>query len=318
MLTPPLCRCLAVISLPRTPKASTQNHQFISLVLAPSPGYAMIDRFVCEFTGNSDIYGLGVRLGTYIQWLSAIIALNLSREEAESMLSMVVCYQFAMLTGTIWITQHHTSLALESIIAILFCFGGVCVSSTQEFSVTKLSALQQTSLFLQAAVVGYGTWLVFYGLDELNRTPWECPEKAFFFCPAPLFGWYRTILKVVFVCSACALAIWLLLVVAWLCRSCFVWLETWEDESEPEAESSDLTTNQRSLLSRSLAVGVLGLAIFVASIELTLHWNNVRGVYSLASFSQLFPLVIGASSFARLVYKVGSAVWKGDLRFACS
>jgi hypothetical protein len=73
---------------------------------------------VCGFSGNSDVYGLGVRLGTYLQWLSSIIALNLSREEANFMYGMNVCYQLATLAGTIWVTHHHASFALDSFVAI--------------------------------------------------------------------------------------------------------------------------------------------------------------------------------------------------------
>jgi len=287
----------------------------------------MVSASDCGFVGNSDVYGFGVRLGTYLQWLSSIIAPNLSREEADAANGMNACYQFAMLAGTIWMTQHHDLLALESFLALLFCFGGVCLSSIQGVKLAWPSSRQQSttadsneysvaalaSLSLQVAVVGYGIWLVFVGLDKLGRTPQNCPEKAFFFCAVPLFGWYRTFLKVIFICSACVLAIWLLLQAGWLFRSCVEWLETWADVPETDAE---VDIAPRPFLSSSLAIGILGLGVFVTAIELTLHWNDVKEVYSAGSFSQLFPLLVGVSSFLRLGYKVGVAVWRGDVRLS--
>jgi hypothetical protein len=42
----------------------------------------------------------------------------------------------------------------------------------------------------------------------------------------------------------------------------------------------------------------------VTATELTLRWNDINEVYSFGSFSQVFPLVVGASSFLRFCYKL--------------
>jgi hypothetical protein len=104
---------------------------------------------------------------------------------------------------------------------------------------------------------------VFVGLDRLDRTPPSCLEKAFVFYPAPVFGWCRSFLKVMSICSACVLAVWLLLAGDWLFRSYVEWLETWAEVPRAEVE---MDTAPRRFLSRSLAIGILGLGVFVSDV----------------------------------------------------
>jgi hypothetical protein len=113
----------------------------------------------CGFQGNNDMYGLGVRLGAYIQWLSTILAYNLLKSEISSMSSVNMCYELALLTSLIWFTISNGSdlQAIEPFLGLLFCFGGVCVSSARALEHDKDG--QIGNLFNQAltvAVCGYG------------------------------------------------------------------------------------------------------------------------------------------------------------------
>ena len=39
----------------------------------------------CTFTGNTDMYGLGIRIGFYLQWFGTILALCVARGEVQGM-----------------------------------------------------------------------------------------------------------------------------------------------------------------------------------------------------------------------------------------
>jgi hypothetical protein len=60
------------------------------------------------------------------------------------------------------------------------------------------------------------------------------------------------------------------------------------------------------------------MALFITAVELTLAWNYIRGVNTCNKFSQLFPLVVGATNFARLGARLGYQLFKslvlGDAR----
>jgi hypothetical protein len=55
---------------------------------------------------------------------------------------------------------------------------------------------------------------------------------------------------------------------------------------------------------RTWVVGTMNLLAFgmtITATELTIRWNNIRGVYSLATVGQLIPLVIAASGVIGLI-----------------
>ncbi|KAL2167645.1 hypothetical protein VTG60DRAFT_946 [Thermothelomyces hinnuleus] len=85
----------------------------------------------CGFEGNSDIYGLGIRVGIYLQWLAAIAAEMASPADVEAAQAAAASYQLAMLSGLILVSQDPTIgvFAVEAFLVLLFCFAGVWVGS---------------------------------------------------------------------------------------------------------------------------------------------------------------------------------------------
>ena len=48
------------------------------------------------FVGNSDIYGLGVRSGLYLQWVSSLLANHLLREESTALMRSYLIFHIAL------------------------------------------------------------------------------------------------------------------------------------------------------------------------------------------------------------------------------
>ncbi len=77
----------------------------------------------CGFDGNSNIYGLVVRVGIYLQWLTSMISETLVLQAVESTREANATYQIAMLAGLVQITiTDSDTIAIEGYITLLFYF----------------------------------------------------------------------------------------------------------------------------------------------------------------------------------------------------
>jgi len=104
---------------------------------------------------------------------------------------------------------------------LLFCMGGVCSGTTEvddeigegrgsrigvaakrSYAYLEASSLGgYVRVLLGCGFIGYGLWFLFLGMDDMhNAFPHDC-NYAFFLTRVDLFGWFRTFLKVLFVCA---------------------------------------------------------------------------------------------------------------------
>ena len=283
------------------------------------------------FEGNSDIYGMGVRLGIYLQWFTSIFAENFHKPAVDSARDTDSTYQLAMTSGFMFITTNPATetKAVEGHIALLFCFAGSFKASLQNGSAfrqvfskgndTKLPTRRIRSaadMILSAIICSHGTWFLHRGMDNLERT--ECPEIAFFFAPVALFGWFGSVMKALFavglVGSASMLIIQGFVVISGMPSSLDDLLQRritspHQDQTEDPQQSCILVkVSLRQLLGSLFALG-----LFITSVETTLVWNNISGVWQCAEFSQLFPLMIGATNAFRLTAQFCLLYAKGEV-----
>lgn len=74
------------------------------------------------FEGNSDLYGLGIRLGVYLQWISAWISLLLDPNSAQSIYDTNSVFVFAIMVASLIAAQQGTA-AIEMYIMLQFMLG---------------------------------------------------------------------------------------------------------------------------------------------------------------------------------------------------
>jgi hypothetical protein len=280
----------------------------------------------CGFDGNNDIYGLGVRIGIYLQLTTIVFSDNMYPPAIEANRNGNISFQVAMLAGLILVTQKpEVSLnALECYITLLFClasawtgsvrvpsYKGRVSSSCVKHYGSNISGFSEA--FFGMAVCSYGIWISFAGLDHMPRT--KCAEITFLFSRVELFGWFRNLLRSVLVMGMGGSTVLAIMRIASLIRKIHQQLSRW---GESELPPSDPTTTVLvvNFSTVRLLCGCIPLLIFIVAIELTLAWNEVKGIYSCNTFSQIFPLVIGMSGMCRTLYPFSRAVVLGDLRFA--
>lgn len=284
----------------------------------------------CGFDGNGDIYGLGVRLGIYLQWSASVLAENLHDPAIETTREANMTFQLAMLAGLILITvgDDMGTKTIEGYIALLFCFASAWIASLQTYSAAKatfttagdrtggLSSLAgdlrgQGDLLLSTATCAYGFWFLFVGLDKLPRT--ACSEMIFFFVPVEAFGWYRTVAKVVFGVSLACSAVLIPAHTFVLVRNMRESVARWGNPGDPSPRPTEIVRVIHLKITRFVG-SLVAITVFITAVELTLVWNHIRGVYTCGSFSQLFPLMIGATNFCRLGYQLSKSLLLGDAR----
>ncbi|PGH01868.1 hypothetical protein AJ79_07805 [Helicocarpus griseus UAMH5409] len=284
----------------------------------------------CGFPGVIDTYGLGVRLGAYLQWIASFFAYQLSADEASSMMGVNTSFHAAMFTALIraTITRSPHFYPAEAYLLLLFCTCGTCSTMMMSrrfleeggasersvlsrlFPTPSLGHLFAVGLFLGTA--SYGVWFNFRGLDSLDVSV-PCSSTVFFFAPVILHGWFRTFLKVVFICATVITSIVWLFTLLHVLLDSIDWVNNWIDvEYEEEDRSSEEVVFPSAM---EITIALIIFSLFVLAVELTLFWSRADGVYSLGSTGQLFPLVVGIAGLLRLLYILGKNYIKGDLRF---
>lgn len=188
----------------------------------------------CGFVGDDNTYGLGIRIGVYLQWVTSSLAYNFVPEEAVTMRGVNNCFQASIFAGLLYvtITKGSNLYAVEAFLMLMICMGGVCSgdnppeggelfegqAKVPEGRMKKLEgrakrfAYYEASkpgafirIFLSVSFCAYGVWFTFVGMDHMQSSP--CSTYAFFFGRVNLYTWFRTLLKVVFTIGALVYAI---------------------------------------------------------------------------------------------------------------
>lgn len=80
----------------------------------------------CGFKGDSDTYGLGIRISIYIQWLANGVSYTFDLEDTSSLRAVANCFQCAMFVGLIFVTVNQGSnlYAVEAFTVLILCIAG--------------------------------------------------------------------------------------------------------------------------------------------------------------------------------------------------
>lgn len=85
----------------------------------------------CGFSGNSDMYGLGIRLGFYLNWYGSTLASWIARDELDGMELSNSFFVAATFLALIIQTARDILKTVEIYIVLLLTFGGyIFVSRT--------------------------------------------------------------------------------------------------------------------------------------------------------------------------------------------
>lgn len=144
------------------------------------------------FEGNADLYGLGIRAGIYLQWITSLLANNLLPGERKQLQNVYLVSSLAICIATI-VSSFAVPCMFSIEIEILYWmyWGGVlcvCISSPNLLRLGSkstwigldwITAIQFTMHIL---MVYHGIWFVWYAYDQFfSRMP--CGTYHFFLVP---------------------------------------------------------------------------------------------------------------------------------------
>ena len=88
-----------------------------------------IDRYTdAGFLGNPDFYGLGIRIGIYLQWLGSLIANSFLPGDRRAMAGAYASFGVALLVAVLLlIFQNDCAFTAEMIVLLTILFGGLYV-----------------------------------------------------------------------------------------------------------------------------------------------------------------------------------------------
>lgn len=153
---------------------------------------------VCVFDGNTDMYGLGIRIGFYIQWYSAILASWLAPSEVASIrLTINLFIAATFLALLIQVIKNVSNLQIVEIyIILLLTFGyylflvplyiwRLLTSCNPALDPSRFPLVRPgrvysvLSFLLLTAVASFQLWFWFAQVPQLSRQ--GCEEYGFFF-----------------------------------------------------------------------------------------------------------------------------------------
>lgn len=286
----------------------------------------------CGIAGNFDAYGLGIRLGLYLQWLTSSITYLRVPKEAANARGINNCFQAAMFAGLIFLTVRKQAVlhAAEAFLMLVFCMGGTCAgiippgfkdvvtgvfstlrgrSQRLEYSSSVASGLERC--MLNFAVLSYGVWFTFKGMNHMLHPP--CTTYVFFFAKVDLSDWFRVLFKMIFSLAAIVFAVFVIFELLYATFASYQFLSGDRHEYEGVGQNKGTTPitgdqlrdngpfSREVYLSIGYGTSVM-LGCFVIMIELMIRWNRISGVNRIDSTSQLIPLVISIGGLLRVAY----------------
>ncbi|KAF2432371.1 hypothetical protein EJ08DRAFT_130734 [Tothia fuscella] len=160
----------------------------------------------CGFEGNPDFYGLGIRIGVYLQWITAFSANHLLEEAIDGNLETNTIFLLALFIATLVTTVQGGVRIAELIVLLHLSFGflfSILSIWGHRVSLEKLDGKKIRfpligsffRLTLATAVSAYALWFWFSD-SRLHGGPASCADFTFFFAKLDIAANIRTFFEI--------------------------------------------------------------------------------------------------------------------------
>ncbi len=144
----------------------------------------------CGFEGNADLYGLGIRLGIYFQWLSAQLCRVLHKEYVVELDRAYMIFLTAVFIALLVLTGDADSTYDVEVLVLMYILicGPFNFISGQLGEYRSIALVNVEFLVVWPATV-YSSWFWFSGRDaRFLQQPVECGGYGFVFKRVSLRG----------------------------------------------------------------------------------------------------------------------------------
>ena len=272
----------------------------------------------CGFVGNPDLYGIGIRVGVYAQWLSALLSNHFLPNSREDVHSAYFLFSIALAIATVVITAKpgvYCVFFAEVFVLVSLFFGGY-------FSV-HLFPLKDPARdnhptpwrrgrllilsFVYGAMISYNCWFWFKGrLARFQPTP--CGSAIFLF--KKFSGDILHEAVAFYKAFSIIMAIYYPLGVFLLLQNDPSLSERLHDIFAPYDTVRSGRVGNRSFMTSLkplLLINCFCLALAVLAVELTLKWNFISGINSMNSVGQFIPFTVGVGGLVQVLWAIARA-----------
>ncbi|KAI0840874.1 hypothetical protein F5Y06DRAFT_232222 [Hypoxylon sp. FL0890] len=279
----------------------------------------------CSVEGNTDMYGLGIRLGFYLNWYGGILAHFVAVKEIKAIQYAIFCFVAATFVAVVVQTARGALTVLDIYITLLLCFGyyffliptflwrlATCFQA--RLDPTRWPRVHPGPLFYAAhgiLTIAVAIFQLWFWTSEILRSN-HCPYYGFLFERAILSS---VTLRIVNIALQSIIILIATLSMVMLLKSL---LSDQPDKQSIEGflreiierqtgrhmwEDTPLSNRQKTNLQTIYSAILLVVASFVtAATELTITWNGVTGVNDLDTAGQLIPFLVGVGVIGRVLF----------------
>lgn len=268
------------------------------------------------------MYGLGIRIGTYLLWFTVVGALWLAPTEVPALRFVTALFSLGLFVGLVIATANNNLRSSEVYIVYLLSFGtfffliplylwkGItCFSPLWDpgrFPRVPASPLNKTLNFaLLLAITSFALWFWSTGVEDLRAmardmgdatgAPTNCPEFGFLFAQVAIDNTGMIAFNILF---NVLILIGCVAVFAFRCG--LVTVGDQKKRRRKKRRASELQIAAVQELQSFLSLAVAGVVI--AAIELTIQWSNIQGVGAIDTAAQTIPLVLASGLLIRCFY----------------
>ncbi|KAI1469386.1 uncharacterized protein F4812DRAFT_327902 [Daldinia caldariorum] len=155
----------------------------------------------CPIQGKPDLYGLGLRLGLYLQFIAIVLARPSVKPAFKAITSSTIAFVLANFIVLVRESASRTLFAPEAYLLFFLLVPQLVLNVINTDVPSGFVHIRGTiALLLWGAFCFYFTWFWWVGLDVLPMSGCE-EEFGFFFTKISLRGWFRTLNKVLWTVS---------------------------------------------------------------------------------------------------------------------
>ena len=138
----------------------------------------------CIVSGNSDLYGLGIRIGLYLQWFTSQIAVYFHLEGSNDLSDAYIILSIALEIALFVLTFQDKSTTIEIVVMFYLFFGGLLSVRGYRKRVQQAVPTTWRLLLGNITVMGmaiYGSWFWIKGRSSNRFHATPCGNIVFLF-----------------------------------------------------------------------------------------------------------------------------------------
>ncbi|OCK94895.1 uncharacterized protein K441DRAFT_677132 [Cenococcum geophilum 1.58] len=270
------------------------------------------------------MYGLGIRIGYYLQWYGGILAAWIAPEESSSLrLANALFVAATFLALFIQTIQEHAEKSfpiVETYIILFLAFGSYLVlvpiylwriftCCNPYLDPTRFPRVNPGRVYgymnsvLLTAVLGFELWYWIHQVPKLATV--KCVQYGFFFHKIQLNNRGFRMLNIIFCLFLllCCITLVCMKVVSKVRPSQGKKVILKKEQYKPLDQDLPKRAHLMQILD-STSQFIVATTVIIG-VELTICWNKIQDVHDISSAGQTIPMILGIGALIRVIY-----VWK--------